>query len=300
MEFLARIATPCLVVVAGAVGTVRAEPAKGLELRGCLVSPTADVQVPAREAGVLTMLEFERGDRVAAGEKLAQLDDDMAKAAKAIAELEEEASAEVAKDDSGIRYAKAAADVAKTEYEGAIAINEDVPDTFSVWDIRRLKLTSRRSEVQIEKDELDHRVAGVSQRIKQAALDQAELQLKRRQILSPVDGVVVEIYKEKGEWVAPGDAVVRVVGIEKLRVEGFVSADKYAPKEIMGKPVTVRVKPVRDHVEICESKISFVSPVVEASGEYRVWAEITNRLEGPFWAARPGLDAEMTIRLDGE
>jgi multidrug resistance efflux pump len=271
---------------------------EALVITDCLVSPVDDVEVPAREAGVITELALKRGDHIRSGELIAQLDDEMADAAKDVAKLEADAAGEVAQDDSGVRYAKAAADVAHAEYEGAIEANQETQGTFSPWDVRRLKLTANRSDVQIEKDALEHRVAGVTHRIKNAELKQAERLVKRRRIESPASGVIVTLYKEKGEWVAPGDPVARVVSVSRLRVEGFVPADKYAPREILGKPVTVTVSPVRDHVETFESKISFVSPVVEASGEYRVWAEIDNRLDGPYWAARPGLLATMTVHFE--
>ena len=41
--------------------------------------------------------------------------------------------------------------------------------------------------------------------------------------------------------------------------------------------------------------ITFVNPLVQAGGEYRVWAEVVNRQENGEWLLRPGLEAEMTI-----
>jgi hypothetical protein len=44
-------------------------------------------------------------------------------------------------------------------------------------------------------------------------------------------------------------------------------------------------------------KIIYISPLVQAGGEYRVWAEVSNRQENGQWLLRPGLNAEMTIQL---
>ena len=121
--------------------------------------------------------------------------------------------------------------------------------------------------------------------------------LAKLQVDAPIDGIVVELFKHAGEWVEPGQPVLRMVRMDRLRVEGFLRADKLAPNEVLGKPVTIRVRLVRDKTVELKSRISFVSPLVEGSGEYRVWADISNQIANGHWLIRPGLLAEMTIDL---
>ena len=58
---------------------------------------------------------------------------------------------------------------------------------------------------------------------------------------SPIEGQVRKIYRHVGEWVQQSDPVVHVVRVNLLRVEGFLNISGFAPEEIAGKPVTVKV-----------------------------------------------------------
>jgi hypothetical protein len=44
-----------------------------------------------------------------------------------------------------------------------------------------------------------------------------------------------------------------------------------------------------------EGKIKFVSNKVEAGGEYKVWAEVTNKKYKGQWVLRPGVTLNMTV-----
>jgi hypothetical protein len=53
----------------------------------------------------------------------------------------------------------------------------------------------------------------------------------------------------------------------------------------------------RGRTETFTSTISYVSPLVQASGDYRVVCEVKNRKANGFWVMLPGMDAELTIKL---
>jgi hypothetical protein len=110
----------------------------------------------------------------------------------------------------------------------------------------------------------------------------------------------VTLYKHVGDWVAIGDPVLRMVRMDKLRVEGFVNASKYNPADIQGHAVSVRVELERGRVEEFRGKIVFVSPLVEGAGDYRVFAEVENRMDNNHFVLRPGLNAEMTIHVNAD
>jgi hypothetical protein len=88
--------------------------------------------------------------------------------------------------------------------------------------------------------------------------------------------------------------------MDKLRVEGFVDADKYSPDEVFGKAVDVTANLPHDRTERFAGVITYVSPIVEASGEYRVWCEVENRQHNGHWILRPGMTAEMMIKLNSQ
>jgi len=51
----------------------------------------------------------------------------------------------------------------------------------------------------------------------------SEIRLRNREILSPIDGIVAQVAFQKGESVSGGEAVVRVISLDKLRVKAFFS-----------------------------------------------------------------------------
>ena len=55
------------------------------------------------------------------------------------------------------------------------------------------------------------------------------------------DGVVVEVFPHRGEWMQPGDPLARVVRADTLRVEGYVDSKRHDPEAVRDRPVTVEI-----------------------------------------------------------
>ena len=51
----------------------------------------------------------------------------------------------------------------------------------------------------------------------------------RRKVRAPIDGVIVELKRHRGEWVAAGDTLLRLLRMDRLRIEGFINAKDYVP-----------------------------------------------------------------------
>ncbi len=292
------IAAPPLLIPAAPPQTAATPTiARQVEVTHCLVSLIEDVQVPAREAGPLTSVAVAEGDYVKAGQLLAQIDDQQAKIDKLAAELQRDAALTKAQDDIEVRYAEAAFEVASAELERALGIDRRTPGGVTQQEIEKLRLAKHRDSLQIERSKLETRVARMNADVQQAAVKSAEDAVARRQILSPLDGVIVTIFHEKGEWVAAGEAVLEVVRVDRLRVEGFVNATEIAPDEISGRPVSVEVQLAGGRSGRFTGKIVFVSPLVQAGGKYRVRAEVENKSENGHPVLRPGMAATMTIQV---
>jgi macrolide-specific efflux system membrane fusion protein len=133
--------------------------------------------------------------------------------------------------------------------------------------------------------------------VHQAAVASADDAVARRIIAAPIDGVVVTLFHERGEWVAAGEPVVQVVRIDKLRVEGFVSATDVSPIDIAGRPVVASVHLAQRGEARFTGKVVFISPQVQAGNKYRVRAEVANRIENGQPVLRPGMTANLTIQL---
>jgi multidrug resistance efflux pump len=274
-----------------------APPAREVQLTHCLVSLIEDVQVPAREAGPLTNVSVAEGEYVAPGQLLAQIDDRQPRLDKLAAELERDAALAKAQDDIEVRYAEAAFAVATAELERALSIDRKNSGSVTQTEIQKLKLAKHRDELQIERSKLDMRVAKMNADVHQAAVKSADDAVARRQIASPLAGIVVTLFHEKGEWVAAGEPVVQVIRIDRLRVEGFLNATEIGPEEVSGRPVSIEVQLAGGRSARCAGKIVFISPLVQAGDKYRVRAEVENHTENGHPLLRPGMTATMTIAL---
>ena len=108
--------------------------------------------------------------------------------------------------------------------------------------------------------------------------------------------------KDVGEFVQIGDPIVQLVRMDKLRIEGFVQLKQFLPQLISGQPVTIEysfIDPTdADNPEksfTFTGNVSFVSNKVQAGGEYKIWAEVTNQRYKGQWVLRPGVAVDMSI-----
>ncbi len=290
---------------AAQTGGDRVPTSGALTLTDCIVSAKDHIQLPAQQAGVILQVETEDGSSVqegfivSQGQMIGKLDDEDASARRDAAALDYQVSmAEELKAKSNVQAAIATVDVAKSELIESTDINRRSPNAIPDTQVRRQELTVTRSAMEKDVADRDVQVAGLTTELRQAQVTVAEINLNKHRIVSPLDGILVQLYRKPGEWVSPGDPIARIVRMDKLRVEGFVDASSYLPEDIDGARVTIIIRrPNRDPEEF-QSTISFVSPIVEASGDYRVWAEVDNRSsKGKHWVLRPGMQAEMQIDL---
>jgi len=273
------------------------EPSGTVVLERCIVSVKDEANIPAKEPGVLVSLHVREGMRVSEGMALGQIDDEERIVQKEIAEFERDSANEEAKSDINVRYSKAATDVAEAEYQAALEANKKVAGTIPFTEVRKLKLAWHKSSLEITQAELEQRVSKLTAQAKGGEVKLADTSIHHRRIASPINGEVVECYKHVGEWVELGDQVLRVVRFDKLRVEGFVKADAYHPRNLLHRRVTVGVSLAQGEKAEFAGEVVYVHPFVESGNVYRIWADVSNRLEEDHWQLRPGQSATMTVHL---
>ena len=71
-------------------------------------------------------------------------------------------------------------------------------------------------------------------KVAKAEVEAAKVMVDRHKVLSPIDGVVVDVRAHKGEAVQPAQPVIRVVKLDSLWVEGDVPAAEFARAELEG------------------------------------------------------------------
>ncbi|QGJ71416.1 HlyD family efflux transporter periplasmic adaptor subunit [Planctomycetales bacterium 10988] len=284
-----------LTVTLCCVGQISAQsptPDGPIHVPGCLVSLVEEIEVPAKEAGVIAAMEIKPGMIVEAGQQLAQLEDEQTRYEKQQMEYDREIALRESENDIAIRLARKTQEVAKAELYHKQQANMTVSKSVSQSEIRQLMLAVERTKLQIEESEHKQELARMTAESRQVGVQMAELRLQRHLIKAPIPGVVAEVFRRPGEWVAPGDTILKIYRIDRVRIEGFLSISEAGP-EILGNLVNVTVElPGRRRVQY-PGKIVFVSPEVEpVRGELRVWAEVENANHELL----PGLKAEMQIQ----
>jgi macrolide-specific efflux system membrane fusion protein len=256
-----------------------------------------DVDVPAEEAGRLLQLAVQPGDSVAVDQPLAQIDDRKPRLDKFAAELERQAARTRAEDDIEVRYAVASFELADAELNQDLDINRKTPGVIPISDIRRKRLARHRAELQIDRSKLDLKVAAMSAEVQSAAVQAADESILRRRIVAPFQGTVFDVYKQENEWVDMGEPVLRVVRLDRLRIDGFLDCSQVDPAEVADRPATVEVELARGRKARFPGRVVFVSPMVQAGNRCRIRAEVENRQENGHWLLRAGMSVDLVVDL---
>ena len=155
-------------------------------------------RLSASVEGLVDQVNAQPGDRVAKGDLLIELDDELAGLALASARAEsQEAEALVAE-------ARRRLDEARSVGAGR--------------NIAATEVSSRESEVATADATL--------QRLRAAQQRQAAL-VRRHSIAAPYEGVIQARHTDVGEWVTPGDPLVELVDINNLRLDFQVPQNMY-------------------------------------------------------------------------
>ncbi len=302
-----------LVAALAIAGPPSTAPAKDggkpvLVLRNCLIGAIDQVEIPARQAGVLMKLNVRRGDEVQAGQVIGQIDDRDAQQRLAMAKSELQAAKQKSENQLRVKAAELSAAVAEKEHERMKLTNRNQPGAVSTTELERLKLAEEHAVLQIELARRELKLAVIDAAKWNSKLKMAENDVNDRQITAPRDGVIGEVLKDRGEWVQQAEPVMQLVRMDRLRVQAFVSLNDFHPHEIKGAPARLTVhlahgQSVTYDVNLGDTPadkrfvVNYVSHEVEANGSYRIEAEIDNRrtANGDLWVLQPGMTATLSI-----
>jgi RND family efflux transporter MFP subunit len=208
--------------------------------------PYADINVAAAEMGTLSSVSVRDGDEVRAGQLIAQLDNSVLSA-----------SLEVAR--------------AGMQAEGELLSAKSQLKLKSVELQKFVELLSRNHASQQELDRVQGEVWLAEGRLKSVEEDltirrlefaRIQAQLKQREVRATIDGVIVEVKKDCGEFVSPSDAVVaRIVQLDPLMVVFSVPSDRRSSLS-RGDVVDMQIG---QHPEVAQGQIEYVSPTADAS-----------------------------------
>ena len=173
--------------------------------------------------------------------------------------------------------------------------------------VEQQRAALQRLDLQLEEAQSDREDAKLQLQNLQTTLDIAQARLDRRRLTAPFDGVVVEHLKQAGEWCEAGEAVVRVLQLDPLHLEGFASADVAASlktgQKVRGQVLTPAASAKTDNTAennnfpplMLEGRLIFISPEVDAlNRQVRIRAEVAN----PEFRLRPGENILLNVLLE--
>lgn len=231
-----------------------------LRVSGTVTSPRAAVLSPA-VGGLVAVLDVDAGDRVAAGEVVVGLDDELARLA--------------------LRRAEAAQAEARSALADARRRLEEAERLVGERSIAETEVKSRRAEVEADEAALAAASAGASE---QRAL------LARHAVRAPFAGVVAERLTELGEWVSPGDALLRLVATDGLRFDFRVPQNRYGAVSA-DTPVQVFLDAAPGGA--WQGRIQAIVPVNDPAAR-----TFLLRVTAPDAPAAPGMSARAALHLD--
>jgi len=265
--------------------------AKSFKISGCLVSLIGDVEIPAKRSGTLSSLNVREGTTVTVGQALATLDRAQAEMQCDVARAELESARARAQSTLEIESAEGAYRSASTEYAASVDANRLSPRSYSVVQLDKLQLAVKDAQLRIQAAKLEQAIEVIDDRIAAAKVRLAEVELADRTIMSPIEGQVVEIFRHKDEWVEVGRPLMRVVQLDRLRVEAFIKFSEHAPEELVGRKLQASVVVAGGETRTFPGVVTFVNPLVQQGGRFRIWAEVDNKGLG----LRPGVEVELEI-----
>lgn len=248
-----------------------------IEISGNL-APQSRVAVTARLPGTLSSISVDIGDRVRAGQAIAEID-------------RREIDAQVDAADAAVNVGHAGVEAAEAGLANAALERDRAQNLFDRGAIPKQRLdaadTARRS-------------SAAQRDLARANLAQAEAARRRAgevqrdaTITSPIDGVVVERRFDAGSQVGPGDdPVVVIADLRVLKLEAGVSELEAGRLKIgMRARVTAQARPG----EVFEGRLAAIAPEVDARNRhFRVEVRTTN----PGATLLSGMYGAATIPLE--
>lgn len=285
---------PCLLILVLADSSARSGD---VEIQSIVLTPSEQADVPAQTLGILKTISVERGHIVREGQNLAQIDDTDALLQQRKAQYEFEISQNQASDDLTIVEATKQLQFLTSDYQRLMRANAAQPQSVTTSEIERAGLEMEKAEIALQRAKREQELALLKHSVAANLLEQAKHEVQIRKIVSPLEGKVESVLRNRGEWVKPGDSMFRIIGTNKIRAEGFLAVSKL--------DVSIRDIHTLNNMEVRllvnvdgktkgphQGRVIFVSQLIDPVNEQlRITAEFDNT-KGHL---TPGLRGSMTL-----
>lgn len=220
--------------------------------------PFRVVNVATSETGIVATVRVQEGDYVQKGEELATLDSDLHQVMLAIA-------AEQMKAVGRLQAAQSELSVKEQRLEKLIQLRDE-------GNARQEEVERTQADVEIATSQVE----AIHEELKVRKLEheRARLQLARRTIRAPLDGVITKSLKAEGEFVAPNDPVLFTIASLDPILANHSLPSKQISAFRVGQNVEVTIETSGRRVQ---GVVEMISPVTDAgSGTVPIKIRIAN------------------------
>lgn len=263
-----------------------------IELKNLLVRLVDEVEVPARSVGALADVGVREGSVVTKGQLLGQIDDTEVRVELERSKLETDIALRESRDDTALRSAMKGLEFATSEFQRLQRAKAKRSGSVSESALEKAQLDAEQAKIEIERSKNELAAANVRFNLSRRKQTLAERAVDLRRVVAPIDGTILEVKHQAGEWVTPGETIFRVVNTKRLRIEDFVAAEKL---DAIRQGQRVRITPVGGSRSI-EGTVTFLSPEIDLNGAARLVAEFEN--EGGL--LRPGRRVDALIESESD
>lgn len=198
-----------------------------------------------------------------------------------------------------LEHAAHGVQVAHAELNMMRDANSRHANTFPAMEVLRaqLVLSQAQSYLELQKYNTDE-VKTREVIVRESEVERTNVQIGLRQLVSPIDGMVVGINAAEGEWLREGHDVLEIMRLDTLWVRIHANMYEYTASALYDKQATVRAILPDGRVETFQGAVFFCDPQVKVDNTFDVYIEVQNRRTGNFWLLQPGrADVEVVIQL---
>ena len=247
-----------------------------ITIEQALLKIQESVNIPAATDGILVEMNVTEGDIIQAGRLLARIDDSHSRLKLNEAEIDVEIEQAQVANDIDVRYAEKTLEVAQANLKRAEIAVSKVKNVVTEAEMDQLRLIVEQHKLAREQADKNHHIAKMNLQLRNNIVQQRKEILADHLINAPMSGMIVAVERRTGEWVKTSDTIARLVRIDKLRVEGFVTAEQ-AATGLVGRPVEFKIDLPHLDGDRFTGTLTFVNPdAIPINGKLRVWAEIDN------------------------
>ena len=217
-----------------------------LLLTGAL-KPKEQVDVTPQATGRVESLRFQVGDRVGAGDLVAELEDDQ------LRQQVHRAEAAIAVARASYRQRRAEHDNAGAELKRAERLFQDGLISSQDYEAQKTSLAVVNAQVEL---------AEAQQKQAEAELSELKIRLAQTKIYSPMTGIAATRYVDVGALVSPTTPIIRIVNLSTLVTQGNVP-ERNIGRLRVGNPTTVRVDALPERP--FTGRVARIAPVLDAA-----------------------------------